>query len=539
LLRNNYDFFARKITSPVKGKREETLDDLTGFEVFQRSMAGEEIVPGPSTGLQGVDPRRVNSNFLFDDEERSEVSSSDTSPPPTPPDTSMGYEAAMTKVGGEVSAGSKDNFSVEEEEVSSSEEVFLSDADAKDDADISKTGGQSGEAEKAEVEIEIEDETYAPPASSILDQLDPTTAAALKKLGHGPQGQTGDTKQMDDGPILPELTIEDFIFDDEDSEMNQKKNKEPEEKKKGGTPDSSTTGPQQPPLLTADSFVDSAPPEERRKERGKGHDDGTWKPVFPPADKLMSLLDGPAGGASCDSPEEKDEILARRISGKKRKLIAEILSRWWYVFPAWPPENFDYGPHLAARGLREVSPKNWETEEDVARDGTKRVRQRAHFPGTFIDSDQKAYDLRPARSAPAYQNLVRKSEGELFEYLNRACSNQALVLRGVEGGGAAPEQIEAAALEQIEPEIQIEEAAPAGRESKKAAAKKPRKWHGLFRYGFGFPGSYEPTGARARILTGQISHNSYGAIMFRSGLTCEWRLDIKYFFEHLNIFLNI
>ena len=31
-----------------------------------------------------------------------------------------------------------------------------------------------------------------------------------------------------------------------------------------------------------------------------------------------------------------------KMMEEKNQLISKILSRWWYYFPPWPPEDWDY-----------------------------------------------------------------------------------------------------------------------------------------------------------------------------------------------------
>jgi len=38
----------------------------------------------------------------------------------------------------------------------------------------------------------------------------------------------------------------------------------------------------------------------------------------------------------------------------KKALIYDVLKRWWYCLPDWPPRDFDYSETLVERNLREV-----------------------------------------------------------------------------------------------------------------------------------------------------------------------------------------
>ncbi len=57
------------------------------------------------------------------------------------------------------------------------------------------------------------------------------------------------------------------------------------------------------------------------------------------------------------SYEEKCRIdgwtnnITRRGGNGRESLIRDLLSRWWYVFPMWPPEDFDYAAKLDEYGM--------------------------------------------------------------------------------------------------------------------------------------------------------------------------------------------
>ena len=48
----------------------------------------------------------------------------------------------------------------------------------------------------------------------------------------------------------------------------------------------------------------------------------------------------------------------------KNSLVYDVLKRWWYVMPDWPPKDYDYGPALLRRGLRKVETKYWKVEPE-------------------------------------------------------------------------------------------------------------------------------------------------------------------------------
>lgn len=55
--------------------------------------------------------------------------------------------------------------------------------------------------------------------------------------------------------------------------------------------------------------------------------------------------------------------------------------RWWYAWPQWPPEDFDYSKELEKRKLKWVSLEEYEDLDDVDKNGYTKVYQISAFPG--------------------------------------------------------------------------------------------------------------------------------------------------------------
>jgi len=179
-----------------------------------------------------------------------------------------------------------------------------------------------------------------------------------------------------------------------------------------------------------------------------------WQAEFPPDEQLMSLLEQQQGDGlrplkddlyMHELPEfhkteemlEQEKIARSAIStagvasedrDPHQDLVAKILSRWWYVLPQWPPKNYDYRPHMLKEKLREVSETRWEDEHDVDGEGLRKCKQHKEFPGVFVDFEENSFDLRPVRSMPCYQTLIRRSTVELHEMLIRAIQNESAIL---------------------------------------------------------------------------------------------------------------
>ncbi|KJP89518.1 hypothetical protein AK88_00729 [Plasmodium fragile] len=108
----------------------------------------------------------------------------------------------------------------------------------------------------------------------------------------------------------------------------------------------------------------------------------------------------------------------------KEKLVAQLLIRWWYVLPEWPTPDFNYEPELTKRKLRLVPLEVYEDEEDINKEGFRKVYEISAFPGVFRDATGTAYDLRDKESCPSYNNFMKKTELELLELICQAIKNQ-------------------------------------------------------------------------------------------------------------------
>ena len=112
----------------------------------------------------------------------------------------------------------------------------------------------------------------------------------------------------------------------------------------------------------------------------------------------------------------------------KEQLIADILCRWWYVLPEWPPANFDFGAALEKAGLRLVTLERWEDEPDEDKAGRVKCYALTQFKGLYRDAKGLMQDLRPKEGKPCFSNLVSKGEKELQSLLCEALKRQIEVL---------------------------------------------------------------------------------------------------------------
>ncbi|SCN60731.1 conserved Plasmodium protein, unknown function [Plasmodium chabaudi chabaudi] len=118
-----------------------------------------------------------------------------------------------------------------------------------------------------------------------------------------------------------------------------------------------------------------------------------------------------------------------RNRSPKEKLVAQLLTRWWYVLPDWPIPYYDYTKELENKKLKLVSLEEFEDHEDIDKNGFKKVYEISAFPGVFRDSLGTAYDLRDKETCPCYNNFIKKTDLELLQLICTAIKNQMVCLK--------------------------------------------------------------------------------------------------------------
>jgi len=109
----------------------------------------------------------------------------------------------------------------------------------------------------------------------------------------------------------------------------------------------------------------------------------------------------------------------------KGKVVTELLCRWWYVLPDWPPDDEDYyRAELNRLSLRRVRVEEWEWAPKIDKNGFHKVYELSQFRGLFRNSSGQLYDLRPRDTCPCFNNLFKKDIGELLQLLTLAYQNQ-------------------------------------------------------------------------------------------------------------------
>merc|ERR1719362_471121 len=126
----------------------------------------------------------------------------------------------------------------------------------------------------------------------------------------------------------------------------------------------------------------------------------------------------------------EDEIESGGAVSKKQRLpkeqvVADLLCRWWYVLPDWPPDDEAYfKAELEKKNLRKVTLAEWDWEPEVDSKGRAKVYELSQFRGLYRDISGTLQDLRPKDLCPCYANFMKKDISELYDLLLKALENQ-------------------------------------------------------------------------------------------------------------------
>ena len=107
----------------------------------------------------------------------------------------------------------------------------------------------------------------------------------------------------------------------------------------------------------------------------------------------------------------------------KGTLVYELLERWWYALPDWPPNNYDDTQKLIENRLRLVKINDWRREPKY-KDNFEKCMELPGFKYVYLNSEGKVFDFRPEEGKPSYNNLIKLSEVKLSEYLVIAYKGQ-------------------------------------------------------------------------------------------------------------------
>jgi hypothetical protein len=129
--------------------------------------------------------------------------------------------------------------------------------------------------------------------------------------------------------------------------------------------------------------------------------------------------------AAEDNDDGENNAIKKKERSPKEQVVVDLLCRWWYALPDWPPNDPGYyKEELEKRKLRKVSIQEWEWVAEEDDKGRHKVYELTQFKGIFRTSDGEKVDLRPMDSCPSFNNMVRKDLPELYSLLVTAYENQ-------------------------------------------------------------------------------------------------------------------
>lgn len=141
-----------------------------------------------------------------------------------------------------------------------------------------------------------------------------------------------------------------------------------------------------------------------------------------------------ATGVPLPKPVEERDI--------KQKLVAQLLCRWWFALPPWPPENFDSDAELAVLRYWRAPVNTFDQEPEFDKQGFRKAYELEQFKGCFRTSDGKLLDVRPKEGRPSYDQLMLNSKADLYRLLIAAFDAQLMELFAETQKKGAPKELE-------------------------------------------------------------------------------------------------
>eukprot|EP00928_Gymnodinium_smaydae_P008702 TRINITY_DN13181_c0_g2_i1.p1 TRINITY_DN13181_c0_g2~~TRINITY_DN13181_c0_g2_i1.p1 ORF type:complete len:302 (+),score=82.20 TRINITY_DN13181_c0_g2_i1:87-908(+) len=154
-----------------------------------------------------------------------------------------------------------------------------------------------------------------------------------------------------------------------------------------------------------------------------------------------SSSSGPRGGKKPAKPklkkqktkdadeEPENNAVKRKERSAKEQAVSELLCRWWYVLPDWPPPSpTNYEEELRAKGYRRVRIQEWEWVPEEDSQHCKKAYELSQFKGLFRTASGELLDLRPKDSCPCFSNFMKKELHQVYDLLVKALENQVTEL---------------------------------------------------------------------------------------------------------------
>ena len=114
----------------------------------------------------------------------------------------------------------------------------------------------------------------------------------------------------------------------------------------------------------------------------------------------------------------------KKVLKPKGSLVYELLQRWWYALPPWPPENYDVSEKMKENNLRIVKIIDWKKEPKFDKNNLEKCMELPGFKYVYLNTDGKVFDFRPEEGKPSYNNFMKIPDVKLYEYLVKALKAQ-------------------------------------------------------------------------------------------------------------------
>lgn len=182
--------------------------------------------------------------------------------------------------------------------------------------------------------------------------------------------------------------------------------------KAGSDSDSSTS---------SDSDSSSSDDTRPVKKAGKGGGKGKSRAAVKAKKEKGNGSDEEGKGS-----DDEDNVPVKRGDRSVKELVAaELLCRWWYVLPDWPPTDESYyNEQLKKRSLRKVTIQEWEWVDETDKNGMRKCYELSAYRGLVRDSAGELIDLRPQDTCPCFANMMKKDLPDLYMLLVKAYETQ-------------------------------------------------------------------------------------------------------------------
>jgi len=178
--------------------------------------------------------------------------------------------------------------------------------------------------------------------------------------------------------------------------------------------------------------VDNNNEEEENNDNNDDDDDdiGDDDDYIPSGDESPKNKRRNIGGNKSNKNNILNEVKRRvikannKILNNQESLVNELLCRWWYALPQWPPEDYDISNKLRENNLRLVNTQDWKKEPKIDEKGFEKCIQLPGFKYVMLDINGKTYDFRPQEGKPTYTNFMKMPKKKLCGYLLKALKNQ-------------------------------------------------------------------------------------------------------------------